>query len=88
MPRSCTIGGITSINIEGHGTIRTIVVTKHLDNNTKHPKVLLIYNFVNIITNEEKDMLLLVEPNLFAINTITLPKPKISATMFECKNWY
>jgi len=37
--------------------IHTIVVTKHLDSNTKRSKVLLCYNFVNEITNEEEDML-------------------------------
>jgi hypothetical protein len=45
-----------------------------LDNNIKHPKVLLCYDFVNIITDEEEDVLLVVEPDLFAIGTIILPE--------------
>jgi hypothetical protein len=30
--------GNNLITIEGNGTMQTIIVTKHLDNNTKHPK--------------------------------------------------
>jgi hypothetical protein len=49
------------MNIEGNGNVRTIAVTKHLDNDTKCLEVLLFYNFVNGITNEEEDMLLVIE---------------------------
>jgi len=65
------------MNIEGNGNVHTIVVTKHLDNDTKCLEVLLFYNFVNGITNEEEDMLLVIELKLFIISAITLPKPKI-----------
>jgi hypothetical protein len=33
-----------------------ILVTKHLDVNTKQPKVLLYYDFANDITNEEEEI--------------------------------
>jgi hypothetical protein len=66
--------GNNLISIEGNGIICTIAVIKHLDNNTKCLAVLLCYDFVNIVTNEEED-LLVVESNLFI--TITLPKPEI-----------
>jgi hypothetical protein len=56
-----------------------MMVIKHLDNNTKHPKVLLCYNFVNGIIDEEKDMLLAAKPNSFTIGTIILAKSKILA---------
>jgi hypothetical protein len=50
--------GNTLITIKGNGAIRTILVTKYLDVNTKQPKVLLYYDFANGITNEEDEILL------------------------------
>jgi hypothetical protein len=52
-----------------------------LDSNTKHPKVLLWYDFVKGVTDEEEDVLLVVEPYLFAIGTITLLELKILVTV-------
>jgi hypothetical protein len=47
--------GINLITMEGNGIVRTIVVTKHLENNTKHPKVLFCYDLMErIIDNDEK----------------------------------
>jgi hypothetical protein len=69
--------GNNLITIEGYGTMYIIAITKRLDNNTKGLEVLLCYDFVNGITNKEEDVLLEVEPNLFAIKTITLPKLEI-----------
>jgi hypothetical protein len=53
------------------------VITKHLDNITKLQEVLLYYNFVSGVIDEEEHVLLVVEPNLFTIGAIILPKPKI-----------
>jgi len=39
-----------------NGVIQMILVTKHLDVNTKQPKVLLYYDFANDITNEEEEI--------------------------------
>jgi hypothetical protein len=50
--------GNNLISIEGNGTIRTIAVTKDLDNNTKHLEVLFCYDFVNKVTNKEEYVLL------------------------------
>jgi len=41
------------ITIEGNGTMWTIVVTKHMDNNTRRPKVLLCYKLMEGITYEK-----------------------------------
>jgi hypothetical protein len=68
--------GNNLINIEGNGTIYTIAIIKHLDSNTKCPKVFLYYDFVNEVKDEKKDMLLATEPDLFTINIITLIKRK------------
>jgi hypothetical protein len=50
-----------------------------LDSNTKRLEVLLYYDFVNEITYEEENVLLVVELNLFTISTITVPKSEILA---------
>jgi hypothetical protein len=65
------------ITIEGNGMIQIIIVNKHLDNNTTHPKVLLCYDLIKGITNEEEKILCMIEPNLFTIQTITLLKSEI-----------
>ncbi len=49
--------GNNLITIESNGMMQTIVVTKHLDNNTKHLKVLLCYDLMEGITNEEEEIL-------------------------------
>jgi hypothetical protein len=73
--------GNNLISIEGNGIVRTIVITKHLDNNTKCLKVLLCYDFVNRVTNEEENLLLAAKLDLFTIITITLPKLEVLAIM-------
>lgn len=60
--------GKNMITIEANGTI---IVTKHLDVNTKQPKVILYYDFANGITNE-LEILLQSELELFTIGMITL----------------
>jgi hypothetical protein len=57
--------GNNLITIEGNGIVLTIIMTKHLDSNTKHPKVLLCYDMTKKITYEEKEM-------FFTINWICL----------------
>jgi len=67
--------------MEGNGTVHTIAVIKHLESNTKCLEVLLYYDFGNGVTNEEEYMLLVVELDLFIINTITLLELEILAMM-------
>ncbi len=45
--------GSNIITIQGNGTIRTIIVTKHLGSEVRRPKVLLCYNYQNGIIDEE-----------------------------------
>ncbi len=73
--------GNNFITIKGNGTVHTIAVIKHLESNTKCLEVLLYYDFVNGVTNEEEYMLLVVKLDLFIINTITLLELEILATM-------
>jgi len=49
--------GNNMITIQGNGTIRTIVVIKHLGINLKRPKVLLCFDYKNGIIDEEEDLI-------------------------------
>jgi hypothetical protein len=44
-----------------------------LGNKVRRPKVLLCYNYQNGITDEEEDIILTIELELFSIGTISLP---------------
>jgi hypothetical protein len=44
-------------------------------------KILLCYNFVNKVTNEEENVLLAAKLDLFTIGTIILPKLEVLAIM-------
>jgi hypothetical protein len=54
-----------------------------LDSNTKCPKVLLYYVFVNGIIDEEEDVMLATKLDLFVIGTITSLELKILVTMVD-----
>jgi hypothetical protein len=57
-----------------------MAIIKHLDNNTKHQELLFCYNFVDGVTNEEKNVLLAIELNLLTISTIISLELGILAT--------
>jgi hypothetical protein len=63
--------GNNTITIQGNGTIITIIVTKRLGGEVKRPKVLLCYDYQN---GEEENIIFAIEPKLFSIGTINLPK--------------
>ncbi len=64
--------GNNTITIQRNGTI--IIIT-HLGGEVKRPKMLLCYDYQNGITNdEEEDIIFAIEPELFSIGTISLPK--------------
>jgi hypothetical protein len=66
--------GSNTITLQGNGTIRTIIVTKHLGSEVRRPEVLLCYDYQNGITDEKEDIIFTIEPKLFSIGTISLPK--------------
>jgi hypothetical protein len=68
--------GNNLITIEGNGIMRTIAMTKHLDINTKHFKVLLSYDLIEGVTNEEEEIFFVTELNLLTIGIITLLETK------------
>ncbi len=66
--------GNNIVTIQRDGTVRTITVTKHLRGEVRILEVLLCYNYLNGITNEEKDIIFATCPKLLSIGTISLPK--------------
>jgi hypothetical protein len=60
------------MTIQRNGTIRTIVVIKHLGVKVKQLEVLLCYNIQNGIINEKENIIFARELKLFSINTIIL----------------
>jgi hypothetical protein len=48
--------GNNLITIKGNGMVQTIVVTKHLDNNTKCLEVLLCYDLMEGVIDEKKEI--------------------------------
>ncbi len=64
--------GSNIVTIQGNETTKTITVTKHLGGEVRRPKV-LCYDYHNGIINEE-DIIFVIEPKLFSIGTINLPR--------------
>jgi hypothetical protein len=64
--------GNNTITIQGIGTVRTIHVTKKLGAPTKHPEVLVCYDFHFGIFDEDEDLMFAIEPGLFSIGTIVV----------------
>ncbi len=78
--------GNKMITIEGNGIVQTISITKHLDSDTKRPKVLLCYDMMDNIIDKKEEIFFIAKPNLFTIGFITLPESKIlNATIFGAK---
>jgi len=64
--------GNNTITIQGNNTIRTIFVTKKLGAPTKHPRILIFYDFHFRISNEKEDFMFAIQPRLFSIGTIAI----------------
>ncbi len=62
--------GSNIITIQGKGTVKTIIVTKHLGGEVRRPEVLLCYDYQNGITYEKEDIIFAIK--LFSIRTINL----------------
>ncbi len=69
--------------------MQIIIVTKHLDNNTKHLELLLCYDLMEGIIDKEEEIFLVAKLYLFTLGTITLSKPKIlNIVIFGAKHYY
>jgi hypothetical protein len=65
--------GKNVITIQNNGIIKTIFITKWLNNQSKCPRILIYYNFPNGVTYEEKDLVFIKKLRLFSIDIINLP---------------
>ncbi len=54
--------GNNIVTIQGNGTIKTIIVTKHLGGEVRRPKVLMCYDYHNGITYEENNIIFATKP--------------------------
>jgi hypothetical protein len=54
--------GSNIITIQRNGTIRTIIVTKHLGGEIGRLEMLLCYDYQNGITNEEENIIFITKP--------------------------
>jgi hypothetical protein len=57
--------GSNIVAIQGKGTIRTITITKHLRGEVRRPEMLLCYDYQNVVTDEEEDIIFATKPKLF-----------------------
>ena len=62
------------MTIQGNGSVKIISINQRMGPHPKLLEVLICYNFVEGLTNEEEDRFLSTEEDLFAIGTITLPR--------------
>jgi hypothetical protein len=60
------------VTIKGNGNVKTIYVSKYLNGNIKRLQMVVTYNFLEGMTDEEEEISLTSKPNLFSIGIITL----------------
>ncbi len=70
--------GTNVIIIQGNGTVRTISVNRKLGAKTKRPQILMCYDLMEGLIDEEEDLIFEIELELFSIGTITFSKETIS----------
>jgi hypothetical protein len=64
--------GTNIVTIQRTSTMRTILVTKKLNVESKRPKVLVCYDFHSETFNEKEDMMFPIKLDLFLIGTIAI----------------
>jgi hypothetical protein len=77
------------IIVLGNGIVKTILVNKKLGAKTRRPQVVVCYDLMEGSTNEEEDLILEIEPELFLITPITLSKKIVlllNVGVFEIKS--
>jgi hypothetical protein len=58
--------GSNITTIQGNGTIKAITITKCFGGAVRRLGMLLCYDYQNGITNEEQDIMFVIEPKLFS----------------------
>jgi hypothetical protein len=70
--------GNNLIIVQGNGTVKIISINKKLKAKTKTPQILVCYDLMEGLTNEDEDMMFETKPKLFLINTIIISNETIS----------
>jgi glycerol-3-phosphate responsive antiterminator len=70
--------GNNVIIVQVNGIVKIISVIKNLGAETKRPQVLVCYDLMEGLTNEEEDLTFETKPKLFSIGTITILDETIS----------
>jgi len=60
------------IIVQGNGIVGTISINKKLGAKTRRPQVLVCYDLMEGLINEEEDLIFETKPKLFSIGTITI----------------
>ncbi len=60
------------VTIKGNCTVKKNYVSKYLNGNIKRPQMAVTYNFLEGVTDEEKEIFFTSKPILFSIGIITL----------------
>ncbi len=66
------------IIVQGNGIVRIMLVNKKLEAETRRPQVLVYYDMMEGLTNEEEDLIFEIEQKLFSISIINILDEKIS----------
>ncbi len=64
--------GNNVIIVQGNGTIKTISINRKLGAKTRRPQVLVYYDLMEGLGDEEEDLIFEIELEFFSISTITL----------------
>jgi hypothetical protein len=60
------------LTIKDNGIVKTIYISKYLSGNIRKPQMVVTYNFLKGVTNEEEEISLTSKPILFSNGIITL----------------
>jgi hypothetical protein len=74
------------VTIKGYDNVKTIYVSKYLNGNIKRPQMVITYNFLEGVTNEEEEISLTSKPNLFSIGIIMLLDQKTKGPLIQFKH--
>jgi hypothetical protein len=78
--------GTNMVTIEGNDIMNIIFVSKYLNGNIRKPRTIINYNFLEGVTNEEEEILLAFEPNLFSIGIIMLANQMVEGPHVQFKH--
>jgi hypothetical protein len=70
--------GNNVIIVQGNGIFKTIVINKKLGAKTKRPQILICYDLLERLTEEEEDPIFETKPKLLSIGTIIILEETIS----------